>query len=78
MERAGFTGEALMTHERHREAVTMALSGIERCSRHLESDEVELAAEELRMAGDALGRLTGAIHTEDVLGQIFSSFCIGK
>ena len=78
VERAGFTGEALMTHERHREAVTMALSGIERCIRHLESDEVELAAEELRMAGDALGRLTGAIHTEDVLGQIFSSFCIGK
>lgn len=39
---------------------------------------LELRAEGLRRAGDALGRLTGTIHTDEVLGVIFSRFCIGK
>jgi tRNA modification GTPase len=39
---------------------------------------VEFAAEELRVAAENLGRITGIISTEDVLGAIFSSFCIGK
>lgn len=39
---------------------------------------VEFAAEELRIAADSIGRITGVISTEDVLGQVFSSFCIGK
>ncbi|MGL4405552.1 MAG: tRNA modification GTPase, partial [Notoacmeibacter sp.] len=38
----------------------------------------EFAAEELRVASDSLAQITGAIGTEDVLGEIFSSFCIGK
>lgn len=40
--------------------------------------EAELAAEHLRLAADALGRMTGEIGTEEVLGAIFASFCIGK
>ena len=43
--------------------------------RHL---DIELRAEELRIAADSLGRLTGKIDAEDVLDQIFSRFCIGK
>ena len=43
-----------------------------------DSDHAELAAEHLREAADALGRLTGRLDVEDVLGQIFSEFCIGK
>jgi tRNA modification GTPase len=39
---------------------------------------IELAAEELRLAGDALGRLTGRIGVEEMLGVIFSQFCVGK
>jgi tRNA modification GTPase len=39
---------------------------------------LEIRAEALRRAGDALGRLVGRIDVEDVLGAIFSSFCVGK
>lgn len=39
---------------------------------------LELKAEELRLASDALGRITGAIDVEDLLDMIFSQFCIGK
>jgi tRNA modification GTPase len=38
----------------------------------------ELLAEELRLAQDALGEVTGAVSSDDLLGRIFSSFCIGK
>jgi len=40
--------------------------------------EAELMAEHLRLAADALGRMTGEIGTEEVLGAIFANFCIGK
>jgi tRNA modification GTPase len=40
--------------------------------------DIELRAEDLRLAADSLGRLTGRIDAEDVLDQIFSRFCIGK
>lgn len=53
------------------------------CSSHIgvalqDGHALELRAEELRLAGDALGRITGAIDVEDLLGVIFSEFCIGK
>ena len=38
----------------------------------------EIAAEELRRAHEALGRITGQVTTEDLLGAVFSRFCIGK
>jgi tRNA modification GTPase len=38
----------------------------------------ELVAEELRRAHGALGRITGAVSSDDLLGLIFASFCIGK
>jgi len=39
---------------------------------------LELRAEELRRAGDALGKIVGAVDVEELLGTIFSNFCIGK
>ena len=43
---------------------------------HFES--TDLLAEELRLAQRALGEITGEVTVEDLLGEIFSSFCIGK
>jgi tRNA modification GTPase len=40
--------------------------------------EIELRAEDLRRATYALGRITGRVDVEDLLGQVFSRFCIGK
>jgi tRNA modification GTPase len=42
------------------------------------SGAAEIAAEELRCAQQALGRITGEVSTEDLLGAVFSRFCIGK
>jgi tRNA modification GTPase len=39
---------------------------------------LDLLAEELRLAHNALGEITGAFTADDLLGVIFSSFCIGK
>ncbi|MET3526631.1 tRNA uridine-5-carboxymethylaminomethyl(34) synthesis GTPase MnmE [Phenylobacterium koreense] len=64
------------TRLRHRELLTEAL---ERLGRALVlEDELELAAEDVRLAGRALDRITGRIDPEDVLDRVFSSFCIGK
>lgn len=38
----------------------------------------ELAAEELRQAQRALGEITGEVTSDDILGEIFSRFCLGK
>jgi tRNA modification GTPase len=65
-----------MTRARHRaelEAAKAALTGFGD-----KSLSPELKAEELRIAAHHLGRLTGRIDVEEVLGAIFAEFCIGK
>ena len=66
-----------MTRERHRSALSVARDAI---AAAVDNDHValELRAEDLRRAGDALGRLTGRIDVEDLLDVIFRDFCIGK
>jgi tRNA modification GTPase len=60
------------------------LTALERADEHLLAAQKhvgrapELLAEELRLGQGVLGEITGAVTTEDLLGQIFSSFCIGK
>ena len=64
------------TRLRHRELLAEAS---ERLRHALTQDEaLELAAEDVRLAARALDRITGRIDPEQVLGRIFSTFCIGK
>jgi tRNA modification GTPase len=69
--------DAILTRARHTEAVGRAIAHLEAAKRSLASAP-ELAAEDVRLAARALGGITGAVGVEDVLGAIFSSFCIGK
>ncbi len=68
-------GGGLIARERHRRAFTSALAALDRAA---QAPPPELLAEELRAARSALDRLIGAVDVEDVLGDIFSRFCIGK
>jgi len=65
----------LLTRARHREAVAQCRSALERA---LGATLPELAAEDLRIAARALGRITGAVDVEELLDVIFRDFCIGK
>ncbi len=63
---------------RHVEAITLAIGHAERAEAELVHEHLELAAEELRLAHEAMGEITGRMSADDLLGRIFSSFCIGK
>lgn len=69
-------GSPLMTRARHRVELEGARDALRRYGEPTLSPE--LKAEELRIAARHLGRLTGRIDAEEVLGAIFSEFCIGK
>jgi len=64
---------------RHLEALRQASTHLEHGHAQLTlAGAGELLAEDLRMAQQALGEITGAFSSDDLLGRIFSSFCIGK
>ncbi len=67
----------VLTRARHRRLVEAARSALERAIPALDQG-AELAAEDVRAAADQIGRLTGRIDVEDLLGEIFFNFCIGK
>ena len=68
-----------LARRRHLEALGRARVAIETGQIQLSSHGAgELLAEDLRQAQDALGEITGAVTADDLLGHIFSSFCIGK
>jgi tRNA modification GTPase len=66
-----------VTRERHRRRLVEALEAAESGRAALESSP-EMAGDDLRRAAEALARVTGAIGVEDILGEVFSTFCIGK
>ncbi|MGH8755402.1 MAG: tRNA uridine-5-carboxymethylaminomethyl(34) synthesis GTPase MnmE, partial [Burkholderiales bacterium] len=71
------TGEGVyMARERH-------LSALREAGQHLSGAlenraQIEFFAEELKLAQNALSKITGEFTTDDLLGEIFSRFCIGK
>jgi tRNA modification GTPase len=76
---AGWQGhgeDVILARERHLEALAEAALRLDMAVDEL--DRLELAAEELRLAQDALSRITGEFTADDLLGAIFSRFCIGK
>jgi len=83
LERAGWQAapEGLfIARARHVHALQRARRHLELAAAHAERGNaaLELFAEELRLAHDALGEITGAFTSEDLLGAIFGRFCIGK
>ena len=66
-----------VTRERHRRRLVEALAAVE-AGRAALAQGPEMAGDDLRRAAAALGRVTGAIGVEDILGEVFSTFCIGK
>lgn len=68
-----------MARRRHLDALAETARALSRAREQwLEARAGELVAEELRQAQEALGRITGRYTADDLLGEIFSSFCIGK
>lgn len=69
---------AVSARARHLEALTRARAALDAACTLLAARRGELVAEELRLAQRALGEITGEFTSDDLLGRIFGSFCIGK
>jgi len=67
-----------LARRRHIEAMKEAQICLQRARLVAADVHQELVAEDLRQAQNALGTITGAVTSDDLLGEIFSSFCIGK
>lgn len=72
------TDSVVLARERHVAALEQADVALEFDTATLFEHSPELGAERLRVAGEALAHLTGEFTTEDLLGEIFSTFCVGK
>jgi tRNA modification GTPase len=72
----GSAEAGLITRDRHRLLLAEASASLERSL--VSGLAEEIVAEELRASAQSLGRLLGRVDVEDVLGEIFSRFCIGK
>jgi tRNA modification GTPase len=70
--------EPVMVRQRHIEAMASAQAHLRSAEQHAVQGLGELIAEDLRLSQRALGEITGTVTSEDLLGRIFASFCIGK
>lgn len=72
------TEGSFTARRRHLDALTAASTNIQRAIEQLTVGAGELVAEDLRQSQRYLGEITGEVSADDLLGKIFSSFCIGK
>lgn len=72
--------DVVFARQRHIDALDRASEHLVIAGEHLNqgNQSLDLAAEELRLSQEALGEITGKLLADDLLGKIFSSFCIGK
>ena len=79
---AGFQSaetDGFIARRRHVDAIERAHVFLLHCQHELTTNRAgELLAEDLRLAQQALSEITGEFTSDDLLGKIFSSFCIGK
>lgn len=76
---AAYRGEAVVSNLRHYEALTAAHTALTAAHAALVNDiSSELLAEDIRLAINHIGEITGSITSDTILQSIFSSFCIGK
>jgi tRNA modification GTPase len=83
LEAAGWHAQSegvFIARSRHLDALRRTREHLQQADAHAAQRDaaLELLAEELRLAHDALGEITGAFTSDDLLGVIFSRFCIGK
>jgi tRNA modification GTPase len=82
LEQVGWQGAAaegvFIARARHLQALERARDHLRRAQQQLASRAPDLLAEELRLAHKSLGEITGAFGAEELLGEIFARFCIGK
>ena len=72
------TNSILITRERHRVKLNACINEIDKFLKKNHNKDIELAAEDLRMATRHLGSIVGRVDVEEILGSIFKDFCIGK
>ena len=68
----------LVTRERHRNKLNLCFQELNNFLKKKHDKDIELAAEDLRMASRHLGSIIGKVDVEEILGSIFKDFCIGK
>ena len=72
------TEDVLITRERHREKLNACLKELDKFLSKNQNEDIEIAAEDLRLATRHLGAIVGKVDVEEILGSIFKEFCIGK
>ena len=71
-------GSEMCIRDRHRIKLNECLKEIDKFLKKDPAKDLELAAEDLRMATRHLGSIVGKVDVEEILGSIFKDFCIGK